>query len=264
MSQHQVTAVCSPNDDIMRSLLAIHLAAPSGLLVDFGLPCGGLDVLLDVVPDKTWADLLPVAHALTADLLDRATTACPGTGGLLAAPGAVRCPPPDLIGGMIAQSRDRHGHVVIDVSPAAPDVWLATLRAADRIALVVRGDLPGVVAGKRCLGWLREAGLQEQVRLIVAATAAGTAVSPAEITAALGPVFAHLPWDPQTVALARNLGQPALLPRSPLRTALAETVARWHDGASRPGESESHRSPWRQAHHLLRGLLSRRLDERTT
>jgi Flp pilus assembly CpaE family ATPase len=264
MSNDQVTVVCSPNDDIVRSLLAIHLAAPSGLLVDVGLPCGGLDVLLDVVPEKSWADLLPVADELTADLVARATTPCPGTGGLLAAPGTVCSPTPGLIGALIARARERHERVVVDVSPSGADLWAATLRAADRIALVVRGDLPGVVAGQRCLRWLREAGWQDRVRVVVAAMPTATAVSPAELTAALGPLFAQLPWDPQAVAHARNLGEPGQLPRSALRTALAETAARWQGEAGGGAADGAGRSRWQQTGQLLKGLMGRRLAEQTT
>jgi Flp pilus assembly CpaE family ATPase len=264
VSRRSLTAVCSPNDDIQRTLLSIHLAAPDGLLIDFGFPCGGLDVLLDVTPQKSWADLLPVAHELTADLLERATTPCPGTGGLLAAPSTVGSPPAGLVSSLIAQARERYDRVIIDVSPASPDLWHASLQDADQIALVIRGDVPGVVAGQRCLGWMRQIGVAERIRLVVASTAPPTAVSPDEVAASLGPIFAWLPWDPETVAYARNLGQPGRLPRSPLRTALVDTVSRWQDATVPTISDGSSRSRWQQPGQILRGLWAYRPVRRTT
>jgi Flp pilus assembly CpaE family ATPase len=264
MSSHQVTVVCSPNDDVQRSLLAIQLARPKGLLIDFGIPCGGLDVLLDVQPDRHWADLLPVADELTADLLGRATTPCAEIGGLIAAPQTVSSPTPGLIRSLLGEARAQHEHVVVDVAPGAPDVWLACLQAADRIALVVRGDLPGLVAGRRTQAWLRAAGLAERLQIVVTTPAPGSPLGAEEISNTLGPIYATLPWDPQAVAEARNHGQPGRMSRSPLRQALADAADRWTQGVPAAAPQRKAGSWWQPASDAIRALLSRSLDAQTT
>lgn len=119
MSGSRVTVVCSPEAVAVRPVLAVHLAAPDGLLVDFGTPCGSLDVLLDLQPTKTWADLLPVASELTAELLARATTPCPGIGALLAAPPGVAAPSPALVAAVLERARDRGCPVVVEMALTA-------------------------------------------------------------------------------------------------------------------------------------------------
>ena len=232
MSNSLITAVFSPHDEVSRSLLAIHLGRPDSLLIDLGLPFGGLDTLLNVFPEKSWADLVPVAHDLSSDLLARAVTPIERHGGLLAAPTLATASEgltSTVIGALLARARERYERIVIDVSPSLREAQLTALTLADRIALVVRADIPGLVIGQRCLTWLHSLGLRERVRVVTAAT-----VPPAPVSA-------------QEAAKA-----------------LAETASRWEQDWSSMPLSEPPVSRWRQTGDLIRSLFAKTTLARPT
>ena len=267
MSNSLITAVFSPHDEISRSLLAIHLGRPDSLLIDLGLPFGGLDTLLNVFPEKSWADLVPVAHDMSSDLLSRAVTPIERHGGLLAAPALAATSEgltPAVIGALLARARERYDRIVLDVSPALREAQLTALTLADRIALVVRADIPGLVIGQRCLAWLHGLGLRDRVRIVTTATVPPAPVSAHEIAQALGPVFASLPWDPAVTARARNLGEPWRSTVSPIGQALAETARRWEQDWTSIPLSEPRVSRWRQTGDLIRSLFARTTLARPT
>ncbi|MBC7545050.1 MAG: hypothetical protein H7338_20180 [Candidatus Sericytochromatia bacterium] len=263
MSISQLTAVFSPSDEISRSLLTVHLAGPEALMIDFGLPFGALDTLLNVVPAKTWSDLLPIAHDLTAELLAPAVTPAGGHGGLLAAPppAETEALTPAHVTALLTTAREGHDRIVMDISAAWRASQITALSLADCIAFVVRADIPGLVTGQRCLALLKHLGLRERVRLVVAATPPPMAVSHAEIADLLGPIHAVLPWDPAAVIRTRNLGEPRL-GTGPMRQALADIALGWEPAPGVSGQPVGASTVWQRTGYRLRGLMAKTVTVR--
>ena len=220
--------------------LAVHLArrAPT-LLLDLHPVLGYDDLLLDLRPDRSWLDLIPVAAELTARHVE--LTAAVHSSGLryLAAP---RTGSPPLVStpqmtALLASLAGWHAWLLIDLAPetilAGPD-WLAQL---ELLLLVATGD-PPALRGARMLLEALPAEMHAHARLVLNQFGRRHPVQPRAVADSLEcPLLAVLPTDRSAVGYQINFGHPcALDPSSAFGRAVASLARHLTSDESSQGE----------------------------
>lgn len=250
-----VTAVFSPQGGAGCTFLATHLAFSSHkgrqLLVDLAVPFGCADLVLDVTPQKSWADLIPVAHELSGPLIERASTAVLERGELLAAPPLFtpQVMPAATLRAVLHTGRQHYQHIVLDLPGQLQEPTQTALQEADHIALVLRLDLPGLYRSQKALQLFEQWGVRPKVRLIGMETPHPKALHRGEIESLIGPLWAVLPWEPEATTKAINLGDPFKLKARRMEEALERLTSCWHQKAALP---EPNKRPGNRFNLLLK------------
>ena len=135
---------------LVASNLALALARhDQTILVDLHLGDGVDDLLLDLRPDRSWADLLPVVSELSSQQLNLALQVHPSGVRLLAgpavAPGDSWAQPCRLLLRGLVQ---RYDWIVIDSAAVASSIWLGD---TDAVVLVATADPPSLRCAQRML-----------------------------------------------------------------------------------------------------------------
>lgn len=231
-----LTAVWSPKGGAGCSTVAANLAIALGrhgetIVVD-GDPQGDLEVLLDLAPGPTLADLLggaPDAGAIN-------DAALPYHGGirvLLAPPGALGRAEidPQRLRAVLEALRGSFRHVVVDAGTALDDRVFAVLDAADRFVVVIT---PEPAAFRRLIRFwqlVAALGLEGKLLLVLNRYQHEHAAQLESVEQLLGRAFDHHIGDaPREMATAATDGVPLSVARPDHAVArdfdaLAETVA---------------------------------------
>lgn len=128
--------------------LAVTLAAGGSkrvLLMDLDLQFGDVAIMLQLNPERSIADAIPMAGRLDADgLRSLLTKYRPGVDALLAPAGPAEGDHVnrDLIMELVGVAREMFDFIVVDTPPYFSDQVLATLDLSDWFVLVVTPDLP--------------------------------------------------------------------------------------------------------------------------
>ncbi len=197
------------------SLVATNLALAlarygEALLVDLHVGDAGDDLLLDLHPERSWADLLPVAGELTARHLDLALRKHPAGLHLLAGPALS----PDShslerLHLLLTALHERFAWTVLDASPVLVDSpgWMRV----DVLVLVSTADPLSLRAAQRRLAFLT-ASERARACLVLNQFTRAHPAHPASVADSLGcPLLAVLPTDPRAVGFQVNFGRPCLL-----------------------------------------------------
>jgi pilus assembly protein CpaE len=197
------------------SLVAINLALAltrygRTLLVDLHIGDGGDDLLLDLNPEHSWADLLPVAGELTARHLELALMTHTSGLSLLAAPARVpEAGTEHALFALVQALAGPFGWTVLD-SSSSPRLssWLTL---SDVIVLVATADPPALRAAQRRLASF-PAEERARVGLVLNQFTRAHPAHPASVAASLEcPLLAVFPTDPRAVGFQINFGRPCLL-----------------------------------------------------
>jgi pilus assembly protein CpaE len=249
----EIIAVCGATGGVGCTSIATNLAClwaeqpeHSVALVDLDLALGDADVLLNLLPDYTLADVVENTSRLDIELLKKSLAKHASGLHLLARPVELRdlaTIHEDAIRQVLGLLRASFSHVVVDLSKAYSAVDSAALQLASRVLLVTQLDLPCLRNTVRLLMSFEEVeGLSEKVELIVNRIGLDAGqISLKKAKETLGrELFATLPNDGRTLTAVRNNGVPLQVqaPKAPVTAAVRDLASRLSaDREASPGSS---------------------------
>ncbi len=218
-----VIGIFSAKGGVGKTILAVNLAVALGaghrrktVLIDLNPGLGTADLLLDLEPENSWGDLLPVIDELSSKHLQLAVTDYhPGVDLLN--------PPPDIsrkgtftrrnLASLLDAFRAEYDLVLLDTPPGNSPVTGAALSLADVRLVLLTPDAPALRSTSRFLAGLP--GTERLTGLVINQHAPGAAISPDEIKDHLGThLFGVLPMDPTGVWANVSYGEPCVLRKS--------------------------------------------------
>jgi pilus assembly protein CpaE len=218
-----VIGIFSPKGGVGKTLLATNLAVAIGLghhretiLVDLNNGSGSADLLLDLSPDRSWADLVPVLRELTPQHLSLTVTAYRPGVDLLACPSELITPEAltqENLSFLLGTLRKTYDLTIVDTPAGAGVTEGALLDLADICLLLLTPDLPSLRSISRLLAILPSQ--EGRFGVIVNQCSPGAAINPNEIKQHLGePVWGVLPIDPLGAWTNISYGEPCVLRKS--------------------------------------------------
>jgi Flp pilus assembly CpaE family ATPase len=195
--------------------LGVLLAGHSDcILIDLHPALGYDELLLDLTPERSWADLLPVAEELSARHLE--LTLVPHSSGLkfISAPERMLG---SLDGGkllsLIEALAQQTSWLILDVPVGLEGITSYVLTLSDVLLLVTTADPPALRAAGRLVKTLPD-DLSDKTRLVLNQITRRHPAKPREVAASLGvALLAALPPDPRAVGYQVNFGIPCVLDR---------------------------------------------------
>jgi pilus assembly protein CpaE len=198
------------------SLVATNLAVSltqegKTLLVDLHQELAYDDLLLDLSPVRSWADLIPVAEELTDHHLDLAFVTHSSGLKLLAAPEEHKqISNPEALPGLLRGLGSRFDWVVVDLPSGIPAPMDRAINQIELLLLVSTGDLPAIRNSKRTLQRVPES-LRKQTYLVMNQIGRGHPLEPQRIASALDlTLIATLPPDSHAVGYHVSYGTPSI------------------------------------------------------
>ena len=148
-----VIAVFGPKGGVGASTIAVNLAIAlqkadtKVALVDTSLQFSNIDVLLNLHPNRSIADIAQTIGDLDADLI--AATITPHASGLKAMlaparPELAELVLPEHIDRLLAEMRLQFDYIVVDTPSVLSELVLTALDAADRIVLLAVAEVPAI------------------------------------------------------------------------------------------------------------------------
>lgn len=218
-----VIGIFSAKGGVGKTLLATNLAVAFALghrvrtaMIDLNPGAGTADLLLDLEPERSWADLRDVIGELSVQHLGLAVTGYRPGLDLLASPPQVTWNQPlnkaDLES-LLDAFRKEYELVLVDVPTGVTDLAQAALDLVDLRLILLTPDAPALRATTRYLESLPNSG--PPTGLVISQHAQGAAVTPTEIKNHLGKSLAGvLPIDPRGVWANISYGEPCALRKS--------------------------------------------------
>lgn len=192
--------------------LGVALASEAScLLVDLHVGLGYNDLLLNLQPEHSWRDLLPVIHELLPGQADLASVAHPSGLRLLAAPDSFGISwDPELVVELVRNLGSLYRWLVVDL-PTVPGGWVeGVLGISDAILLVAMADPAALRGAKRRLESMAE-DVRSRVGLVLNQVTRRHPVHPSALAKSLGvPLLAVLGTDRRHVGINVGFGQPCV------------------------------------------------------
>jgi pilus assembly protein CpaE len=244
-----------------KSTMATNLAvALSGggakrvLLVDLDLSFGDVAIMLQLVPERSMVDAVPMAGRLDElGLRSLLTTFSPGVDALLAPAG-----PADgervnreLVSEMLKVARKSFDFIVVDTPPFFSDQVLAALDISDFYILLATPDIPSLKNLRLTLDMFDLLEYSKLERIVVLNRAdARVGLTPSDIERVVrSPIQGHVP-STRDVPVSINRGVPLMVedPNHPVSKSIRELATnRLGGGAPKPaplGETNGKRRPF--------------------
>lgn len=219
----QVVSIYSPKGGVGCSTLAVNLAialAEGGeeqvLLADANLQFGDLGVLLNLRPDRSITDLVPMIDALDPELLDAVLhTHASGLRVLLAPPRPEmgELVSPEHLKKILNSLRTQFQYILVDTGSSLHEITLTVLEMAQRILLVITPDIPTIKNAKLFFELLEALGhTSEKVSLILNKAGGRSNIRIEDIESSIKhPLAAQIPLDETAAVSAANKGVPLLV-----------------------------------------------------
>ncbi len=215
-----VIGIFSAKGGVGKTILAINLAVAVGVghrrrtaIIDLNPGIGTSDLLLDLEPERSWADLLSVIDELSAKHLKLAVTEYRPGVDLLACPPSVtwkQALTKKNLASLLEVFRKEYDLIVLDTSSGGGGLTGAALSLADIRLVVLTPDAPCLRGTSRFLDVLPEK--EKFIGLVINQQTVGAAVSPDEIKEHLGErLFGVLPVDQSGVWANISYGEPCVL-----------------------------------------------------
>lgn len=197
---------------IVATNLALALSGMSGaLLVDLDLSAPSADLLLDMTPERSWADLLPVAGELTERDLQLASVVHKQGLTFLAAPVALPSSGSTEHIPQLLETLARHfTWIVLDLGGPLERSTRLGLSATNTLLVVVTPDPPSL-RGARRLSQSLPASLSGRTGLVINQFSRFHPVNPEAVSRSLDwPLMGVLPRESRLVAEQVNFGRPIM------------------------------------------------------
>jgi len=208
----EVICLFGAKGGIGRTMLATNLAVSLALnfkqrvaLVDLDLQLGDVALMLDMVPERTIADLVPVIDKLDPELMRGFMSVHSSGLKVLPAPGRpeegeqVTAAHIRKILEVLARTCD---YVIVDMPRQLNDNTIATLDTANLVCLVASNQLTCLKSTKLCLGMLKSwRYTNDKVKLIMNQAHNGSSLPMNDAETAIDyPIFWKVPYDGHLVA----------------------------------------------------------------
>jgi pilus assembly protein CpaE len=218
-----VIGIFSAKGGVGKTILATNLAVACGVghrrktgLIDLNPGLGTADLLLDLAPENSWGDLIPVIDELSAKHLKLAVSEYRPGVDLLASP-----PEMTWKGSLTKKNlalllevfREEYDLIVLDTSPGSGSVSSAALSLADVRLIMITPDAPSLRATSRYLADLSDK--DKTTGLLINQQSSGSAITPDEIKEHLGVhLFGVFPIEAASVWANISYGDPCVLRKS--------------------------------------------------
>jgi len=245
----EVISVFGAKGGVGRTTVATNLAVALALkyqqrvaLVDLDLQLGDVALLLDLVPERTIADLVPVMDKLDPELMRGFLSV--HASGLKVLPAPLRPEEGEKVTALhirkILETLARtYDYVVVDLPRQLNDNVVTTLDASNLVCVVASNQLTCLKSTRVCLGMLKSWHYShDKVKLIMNQAHNGSSLPMNDAEMAIDyPIFWKVPYDGHLVA-ASHWGKPFVHAQPGAKisqniASLAEAVS----GAKTPGRS---------------------------
>ena len=220
VAKNRVIAVTAPRSGTGKTVIATNLAVALAkkhnmvALADLNIVGGDVAVLLDLVPQRTVADLLTNDAGVDEDMLE--SSMMPHGSGLHVLPAPVGGNydsdgmSREVVQSVLRGMRNKYAITIADCGPANTEGTLAAMDFADIILVVVGNDLPRLRDAKQYLKSLVAGNYaKERIRVVVNRSGVGRVISEKEVAVLLEfPLAAYLANDNELVSGSVNMGQP--------------------------------------------------------
>lgn len=214
-----VIGVFSAKGGVGKSLLATNLGVSLSthqkrrtVMIDLTPGMGTADLLLDLEPERSWADLLPVVDELTSQHLRLAVTGYRQSLDFLACPSAIRegrIIKKEDVKSILAAFREEYEVVLLDTFPGGGDINKAAFTLSDICLVVLTPDAPALRATSRFLTAMPKN--EKMTALVINQYSPGAALRPEEIAGHLQEkLLGTLPVDPSGIWSNVSYGQPCV------------------------------------------------------
>jgi pilus assembly protein CpaE len=217
----ELIAVFAGKGGVGKTTLATNLAVAMALegkqkqrvaIVDLDLLLGDVAIMLDVTPERTVADLVPLIDKLDPELLRSFLYVHSSGVKVMCAPTRVEDSEtltPDRVRRILDVLARTFDYVIIDLPRAFDDRVVTALDMANLVLLVTNYDVPCLKSTKVCMDTLRTWRYsEEKLKLVINHANRTNGFAPGEAEGALDyPIFWKVPSD-YTVASTSNHGKP--------------------------------------------------------
>jgi pilus assembly protein CpaE len=225
-----VIGVFSPKGGVGKTLLATNLAVTFGvgqrrrtLLADLNSGLGNADLLLDLEPERSWEDLLPVLEEIHPHHVELAVTSYRAELDLLCCPRQVnpqRNLNPEGVTSLLTVLREVYEMIFLDTPPGDEETARKAFLLADLRLILLTPDAPALRGASRFLDSLPIR--KKRTGLVINQYVSGAVISPEEVKNHLKkPLFAVLPIDSAGVWANVSYGDPCVLSK---RSSLGKTI----------------------------------------
>lgn len=201
---------------LLTSNLGVALAAGtdrSAVLIDLIPALGCLDILLDLDPQRSWNDLIPVINELTQENMTLALTNFRKDINLLSSPGSLYRTDilnEKMVTLLLSGYKNENDFILVDTVTGFDDISKTVCRISDIRLIVLTTDVPTIRSTKRLLASLSS---EDKITgLVINQYSNSSVIKPHEIEEMLGiNVFSNLPIDPRSAWENINYGEPCVM-----------------------------------------------------
>lgn len=217
--QSEIISVFGAKGGIGKTTLATNLAVAMAqqtkqrvALLDFDVQLGDVALMLNLAPERTIAEVLPMLDKVDLEMLRSYLTEHPSGVSVLPSPSRPEEAEgigPSHIRKILETLTKGYDYIIIDTPPSFNDIVLAALDQSNLVLMVTTLDLPSIKRTKLSLAMMKSWHYPEgKVKLVVNHATSANGLSNRDIETAIDyPIFWKVPND-SAVADSAKMGKP--------------------------------------------------------